>query len=355
MNLLRTKLKILQAVCLFLLGFIVSAIAIHLIVGDPLNLYGPTRSEKLALLKDWEGRAYSAAFGSSRVHNGFDPRIFDKALKGTPLESITLNMGVEGGSQTESYLMAERFIKGLTAPPPKSAQACLVLLEINEGANIQARYMYLPRSINIYNFDTINLAIDLSRGAIGRIRSAGRVGYALFSGVLHYANMGMLSGKIFHPPLSEEMLKKQSANDRRGMLSHQQTDGARKTIEAVLRNVPVKPSINNAALTVGEYSLLTSIQRQSPVHPIQFVYVATPQLADLHERPEYPPSMAGPNGLVPIINLAQPEKFPQLYEPKLWHDSGHLNEQGAQLMTSLLAKEMLEWFSAHPMTSRCGG
>jgi hypothetical protein len=37
-----------------------------------LHLYAEVRSEKLAMLANWRGRASSAAFGSSHVDNGFD-------------------------------------------------------------------------------------------------------------------------------------------------------------------------------------------------------------------------------------------------------------------------------------------
>ena len=67
--------KIFSAVAMFAAGFVVVAGVVHLAVGDPLRLYADMRSEKLMVMDEWQGRAYSAAFGSSHVHYGFDPRI----------------------------------------------------------------------------------------------------------------------------------------------------------------------------------------------------------------------------------------------------------------------------------------
>ena len=52
---------------MFAAGFVVVAGVVHLTVGDPLRLYADMRSEKLMVMDEWQGRAYSAAFGSSQI------------------------------------------------------------------------------------------------------------------------------------------------------------------------------------------------------------------------------------------------------------------------------------------------
>jgi hypothetical protein len=56
------------------LGFGLVAGVAHLGVRDPIHLHADIRSKKLFLLKQWSGSMYSASFGSSHVHNGFDAR-----------------------------------------------------------------------------------------------------------------------------------------------------------------------------------------------------------------------------------------------------------------------------------------
>jgi hypothetical protein len=58
---------------------------------------------------------------------------------------------------------------------------------------------------------------------------------------------------------------------------------------------------------------------------------------------------------VPIVNLARPDRFPQLYDPSLWWDPDHVNERGASLATQILAEQLKKWYGAHGMPHPCGG
>jgi len=96
-----TGSAIVSTVAIAVLGFVATAAFIHVLIRRPLYLHADTRSEKLVLLNAWKGKAYSASFGSSHVHDGFDPRVFDSELEGTALQTHSINLAVEGGSQTE--------------------------------------------------------------------------------------------------------------------------------------------------------------------------------------------------------------------------------------------------------------
>ena len=147
------KGRIAASLGLFLLGFCVMAAMLHVLVRDSLHLHADIRSEKLLIMQQWQGRAVSSSFGSSHMHDGFDPRAFDDELQGTAFATRSINGAVAGGSQSEQRVMALEFVRGLRWPPVdtggQSPQACLVLLEITAGANFTNDHLVHPRAINI--------------------------------------------------------------------------------------------------------------------------------------------------------------------------------------------------------------
>src|ERR1700731_2928443 len=64
--------EIAASVALAAVGFLVTAGVLHAAIGDPLRLHADVRSEKLEMLSEWRGTVFSAAFGTSHVHNGLD-------------------------------------------------------------------------------------------------------------------------------------------------------------------------------------------------------------------------------------------------------------------------------------------
>ena len=187
---------IVATVALALLGFTLTAGLIHLGIRRPLYLRADIRSGKLQLLEETRGQVFSAAFGSSHVHNGFDPRAFDRALASTPLATRSVNLAVAGGSQTEQRVMALEFVRSLRTPPRSSSEAppqCLVLLELGAGANFLSDHLVHPRAINIYDRDTAGFVATLTSPGMSREQAYGRRAFAEAAMALHYLNVGMLS------------------------------------------------------------------------------------------------------------------------------------------------------------------
>src|SRR6266700_300518 len=80
------------SILVFVLGFVTMAAVIHLLIPNPLRLHADLRSEKIELLDSWRGGVYSAAFGSSHVNDGFDPRAFDDELSAMQCRTPSVNL-----------------------------------------------------------------------------------------------------------------------------------------------------------------------------------------------------------------------------------------------------------------------
>jgi hypothetical protein len=351
-----------KAVVQFIVGFVLVAGVIHLCIQSarrPLRLYAAIRSEKLQLLDEWHGRALSAAFGSSHVHDGFDPRAFDAELKDTALRTVSINLGVEGGSQGEQRVMALEFLRQLHKPQVHKSGtqpgACFVVLELTAGANLMPKQLIHPRSINIYDWDTTKFIFSLSMSGLGLRREMGRDLFAVSAAGLHAANLGMLSSMIFDPPLDKAMIAAQTSNDRRGL--HNEAFNAHGNVD-VVRALDERPPTSKPlkqSLLPGNYDLLTQLSAASQVSNVQFVYFVAPMLSDVRNFPDYPATIQGPGGTVPIVNLARPDRYPELYQRQYWYDGTHLNEIGAGVASRLLADELKKWYAEHTVTAVCGG
>jgi hypothetical protein len=336
------------------LGFVMVAGLLHLDMRDPIHLHADIRSEKLFLLQQWRGRAYSASFGSSHMHNGFDPRTFDAAMAGTADETRTLNLAIAGGSQSEQRAMALEFVHQLQAPAETGARACMVILELGAGANFTNDHLVHPRAINVYDWATTRFVLGLTTADMGWRQRMGRSGYALAAMGLHYMNLGMLSNRIFPAPLDEEMLREETVEDRRGLLVMPRQTPAFASIAAKIGGAPREAKVVEGALAPGNAELVGELNAASSVSHPQFVYVVLPKIGDLWEQVEYPAFLETAQGRVPIVNLARPRQYPQIYDAKLWYDDAHVNERGAQLVTRLLAEELKRWYAAQGQAAGCG-
>ena len=351
--------RIAASLGLFLLGFSLTAAVLHGLVRDSLWLHADIRSEKLLIMKEWQGKAVSGSFGSSHMHNGFDPRAFDAALQGTALATRSINEGVAGGSQSEQRAVALEFVRGLRWPPTRTdgaaPHACFVLLEITAGANFTNDHLVHPRAINIYDWRTARFVAQLTDAGMGWWRRLGRVGYAVAAMGLHYMNVGMVSSKIFPAPVDHDGFLKETENDRRGMIVDEMTPAIVDYVAAEFSKQPKVSRASMQAVLPGNIELLQELNNASMVRNVQFLYVVMPMVADLREHPVYPATIAGPEGPEPILNLARPDVYPELYQVQYWHDDAHLNEAGAGFASRLLAEQIKAWYARNPAAARCGG
>lgn len=348
--------EIAAAVGMFALGFVVIAGVVHAGIRDPFHLHADFRSEKLLLLDRWSGKAFAASFGSSRVHEGFDPRRFDQTMAGGLDETKSVNLAIAGGSQTEQRLTALEFLKHLQAPPDDGTsgpKACMVLLELSAGANFGTAFLVHPRTINIYDWDTTRFLMRLTSPQMSRSQRVGRIGFALLAMGMHSINLGMLSSMIFPAPMDTLRMGYETREDRRGLLILEDSRSDQQRLQKIIASSPKQPEIVQAMILPGNRELVDELEAASPVRNLEVVYAVFPNLSDLSVQTEYPDSIATAHGLAPILNLARPDLYPQFYQTTMWFDEMHLSEQGAGLVTKQLAENLKTWNAAHGEPGRC--
>ncbi len=346
---------ILLTILLAMLGFAVCAALIHACIRNPLYLHADIRSGKLQIMRDWTGRAYSASFGSSHIHNGFDPRAFDQALAGSTLATRSINLGVAGGSQTEQRAMALEFVRHLQPPPASSPQNCLVLLELNAGANFAPNHLVHPRAIDIYDLQNTRFVGSLISPQMSFTQRMGRTIVADIVMAFHYSNVGMLSNALFPSSEPDSTYADETALDRRGILNMEPSVGTVKALTKVIAEAPQQPARVPGEIYPGTYSLIEELQHASALRGVQFVYVVFPRVWDLHREEIYPESLHVNGMEVPIVNLGRPDLYPQIYKTANWFDDSHLDTQGAVMVSTLIANQLKAFYASHPISSRCGG
>ena len=346
------------AVLMFAAGFVAVAGLIHLFTGDGFRLHADIRSEKLMVMDEWQGRAYTAAFGSSHVHFGFDPRVFDLALYGSPLQTRSLNLAIQGGSQSEQRVTALAYMQHLQPPvkteQTREARACMVLLELNAGANFTNEHLIHPRAINIYDWQTMRFVSRLTSPTMSLKQRIGRIGYALAAMSLHYMNVGMLSSSIFVPSTNLSTLREETIEDRRGLDVLPAIPGATKAVDKEISAAPSHPNVSQESTLPGNSELLDELKAASPVKNVLMVYLVMPKISDLGAYMLTPDLVTWSGGMAPVINMARPDLYPEIYQTKYWLDDAHLNEQGAALVTKLVANNLKNWYASHGGPARCG-
>jgi hypothetical protein len=338
---------------LFALGFVLAACALHLLVGEPLSLYAAYRSEKLALLASEGHASCSAAFGTSHVHNGFDPRAFDSALAGEGVFVRSLNLGIEGGSQGEQYLMAEVFLSDPARFTAHGGGPCLLLLEANAGVNMQAGNFVHPRAINTYNDAVTTLTLDFDTPALAPERRLGRAAFAALGSVLYHANTGMLASRLFPHALDAALLQRQTVADQRGLLVEPSNPRELAAVAQAVAARPPAPELRPGLLTPGHGALVAGLLRRAGTAGVEVVYVVTPKISDLVQAEVYPPCIAVEGRRVPVLDMALPSVYPALYQAGLWHDLAHLNAAGAAEYSDKLAHALAAARAHDDSTSDC--
>lgn len=309
----------------------------------------PTVQPKVEWLRV-HGDEYDTFFvGSSRIYRHIVPQLFDElmAARGEPTRSF--NLGFDGMRPPEDSYVLEQVLAHRTKPLK------YVIVEGNDlrvnfdgeaRGTMRAAYWHdLKRCLVIVRatlwltssdettwlgiwedrFSSIDTFLAHVQPALSRALNVGR-GMELLTWLpvaqpheeLSDKNLGDRRDGYFYGPRSGEISKA----DRKKLES-----GVAERLKK-----PTQPFFSDAE----SQRVLQEKRRVTELHGGQMLLVHPPKT---QAETFYPDPQFGP--LIPVINLSDPVKQPDLFDPRYRKDDAHLNPAGAEIFTRLFVEELL--------------
>lgn len=305
------------------------------------------------------GNKYKAVFlGSSRINHGIDPAAFDKTyrkLSGKKMQSF--NFGISGGSVGEIY---QTFLKVLDDDNSNLEYIIIELASVSTSLKKKFCRDNLHTNRNKYwlDFKTLRFSLnnlkgqkvgdDISARAKFRYGKNYLVNYienifnvGMYSTMLTYMRKGYPGQKGIGP-------KRNGYNN----INQLESAGAKRARKSFLKNKKqlvdkkkesVKYFENRSSsdkLNESYFGYIKDMIVKAQKRNIKLVFLAPPLMAvDSHEE-VFPIISALPTKNK--INLANAKKYPAFYTAKNIWDGNHLNNNGAQLLSELLARKLIQ-------------
>lgn len=324
----------------------------------PVFWCGPVIANKERVYFD-KKQDYKVVFlGSSRINHGIDPATFDKEyrkISGKKMRSF--NFGISGGSVGEIY---KTFLKVLDDDNGSLEYIVIELVSVSTSLKKKFCQDNLHTNRNKYwlDFNTLLFSLrNLKDQKVGDdIRTGAKLDYAknyLVNYVENLYNIGMYTGMMDYArkgyPLNKGIGPKGNGYNNINVM---ESSGAKRARKSFLKNK--KQLVDKKKESIKYFqqrsysdklneSYLGYIQEMIALaksRGIKLVFLAPPLMAvDSHE--EVFPILDG----LPTqnkLNLANAKKYPEFYKAENIWDGNHLNNKGAQLLSRLVAKKLIQ-------------
>jgi len=281
--------------------------------------------------------------GTSRVYRGIDASRFDATAAERGLDLRSLNAGVP---RLEGFEV-EQFLDRLLDTRPRRLDWVVIdpglLATATRGDNHLTRrfasWHDLPTTWRVL----CRIAADEDHSASKKVRYGRK---HLTSAFLRYAWVGGLSSRWLARPgppprvgragflsLEESARWSAACRERAEHFARTRARYARQIERlAESRREPLPP------LTDAERRFLAGLVERIESAGARAIFLTSPRQDD---RQAYL-ARAAAEGLLPVLlDYADPERYPSLYEPALRFDAGHLNAAGAARYTEILARDVL--------------
>lgn len=326
-------------------------LAVGLLVGmlrylSPFYYGNPIYLHKFPYLHAPEKEINTIFFGSSRIFRQIDPAVFDQSFCG---EMNSFNMGAGGTFGLEINYVVEHFLKDKNKIPKNLRW---LVIELQTPVSITDENLHSPKSKyfvdhkryrigsdfykSTYAPDEAIKAVDNLRSSfIENILSIGLLRMQLLSLIPQNANQSFL-GKNFDGfvPLNRDITT--DMERRQDFI---------KNVESYVNDFQMLYAIDGRQ-NVASYSNvseayvralkeLITISKERGIH-VCFVVLPTGFKIDQANTLAIYEELPATNR----IDVGSFQKFPELYDPELYFDRGHLNKRGADILSRMLAEEI---------------
>ena len=277
-------------------------------------------------------------FGSSRIHHQISPKLFDKKMADYKLRSY--NFSIAGTFNPESYFLLENFLKKNV----EKDRVKLIIVELQSFNNLYSRNIFSHKASYWNNFNVLFLSwryiLSSDYSNSEKIKLLAKYSISFFYRFISF-------------PEVQEFNKIKNRNEEFGFISlnsqyfRKYPNSFKKEIQKRLKSDSLEISNRKEA---GEQVNLI-LQQDKSCNPvlmdkfsnliklaekknIQLVFMIPPRLTLKDYKLLLPYMNCLPESN--IVQLADIESYPQFYDEKYIIDRGHLNEQGANILTEKL-------------------
>lgn len=323
----------------------------------PYHWGNPWYSAKIRFLKQEPNNDWNTYFfGSSRVHNQIDPKLFDGLVNGQTEEELrSFNLGAQGNFPPQSYFLFENFLQSNLS---KGAKYCF--LELREVARMQSEDRTPSNHSYWLNLEELSFGLPLvlsdstKSQAFKRIQGI-RYLRTYVKNVLHIGHFeAQLTTTDYYDPMylgpeskgflpleyqyetTNDKVVKEGLKKRRQLLERkpENLDLRRRRH---LDGHRVDPAIYYSEIHRDRLLRMIESAKEKGIHLILLYISSGPSQAPeraIHLLRSLPQSH--------IIDLADPAKYPELFAIENAFDIGHLNDKGSRIFTTHLADQFIK-------------
>jgi hypothetical protein len=324
---------------LLIFGLLIILIGVALTPFLPVDKYWGNREYAWKIKEYKKGTYNTVLFGTSRIYRGIDPLAFDSLINDKHQHKLkSYNLATHASWFNETMYLYEEFLKD-------SALSSGVEVAFMEFQNIMAiRPEKLTSEKAIYYQNAEHYIFMLKYCKYEILRDPKKIFTSVYQGAayslasfINLTNLKRISTKISTKDLQEV----ENINSR-GFLefpeSNEHTSDARlSVVKSFADNVNNYLGSRNRQYNGVYFDRVVNLIRKSKAKGIKLVFVLPP--VRLTE------GMIAVYNALPKehrIQVCDPKNYPELYDPKNWIDTNHLNKFGAQKLTNRLAESVIK-------------
>ena len=331
---------------IFFLAFTVSSLIFKEIIPSPSippNL--PFISSKYEYFIKHKDEYDTIFIGSSRICNQVVPDVFDNVMKSLGKSTNSFNFGIPAMRALPSYFL----LKEILAEPPENLKWVFIEIDL-DSVYEPIENVRTTRSIYWHNFNNTLFVLKyiFNSNQDSLIKKILTSISHLIPYLYNQINVGRMFDQVILQTSSHNQEKLvesffikndgyypldliQKDPNRQKFLQHLDTYNLEKSKLAHLKQEEYSqtklPSKN-------KLSLLSLIIKQVEAVNAKPVFILPPRLENKQKLQQ-----AYQQGYIPLLlSFNDPIKFPELYQVNLRHDKNHLNHEGSEHLTRLIAK-----------------
>lgn len=327
---------------IFSVCLIALLLGIHMLVANlnlfPYNWGNPMYQQKLVDLKTYKD-VNTFFLGSSHFYRQIIPKQYDLATNG-----YSYNLGVQGLATPENYYLLENLLE------EEAVTDAIIFIALSDLQSIAPKNMYTSRSTYFINNKILKQSLSiigdetqfsfltktfrtfsfLGNYFYNTIGLAGFRSHFRESNHIEIDKIGSRGFLALDDDLSDDVQGREAAFKNQLAQFDKRIEKTKKTYAMI----EAKPRLYNQS----HYDYLDELTKKAEIKNNKLFFVIPPRKNDYDNVLKL--ASALPHNR--IIDLANPEKYPEFYASENSFDIGHLNKKGAKIFTEKLADEYLK-------------